>query len=342
VRVRARPLGVALLALIAPQRAPAQTASDLFSLGVRAYQNLDYEAATSELRGALARSAGGDTLTVHDRLDALMYLAATELFLGHHDSASATVRRLVWLEPTYRPNELIFPPSVTTLFGDARRATKAVAVRIAPVTELRVGTGRFRAHFRASEPHALTVAITRPDGTPLRVLYAGAIAESLEVEWDGRTSGGALWDDGEYVLRATSAAGADRGLHAVLVPLTIARVLADTGPGPRDTVPAAALPPAPARALLHPLAAGLLAAAAVVALPAVVGRSPDATPARFAVAGAIGLSGFLGFRQSQAPPRPPAAGPPSRIGTPPRPVARQAATLLIRAGPPTVFAPEAP
>jgi hypothetical protein len=330
-----------VLALIAPQRSPAQTTTDFFSLGVRAYQNLDYEAAVSELRGALARTAG-DTLTRHDRLEALSYLGATELFLGRRDSSAATFRRLVWLEPTYRPNELIFPPAVTSLFGDVRRATKAVAVRVAPVTELRVGTGRFTARFRASEPHALTVAITRPDGTPLRVLYAGAIAESLEVEWDGRTSAGARWDDGEYVLRATSAAGPDRGLHAVLVPLTITRVLADTEPSPRDTARPAPPPPAPRRPSVRPLVAGLLAAAAVVALPAIVGHSSDATPARFTIAGAIGLSGFLGFRQSHTPPRPPAAGPPSRVGTPAQPVARPAVTLMIRAGPPTVFAPEGP
>src|SRR2546426_7150335 len=76
----------------------AQSASDLLGGGVRAYQALEYDAAAALLEESLGRdSAAGlaDSL----RARALTYLGATELFRGQRDSAVATFRHLVLLNP---------------------------------------------------------------------------------------------------------------------------------------------------------------------------------------------------------------------------------------------------
>ena len=333
---------LALGALAAPRGGRAQSASDLVSLGVRAYQNLDYDAAAAELRRGLQRAAA-DTLPPRDRLAALTYLAATELFRGHRDSAIAAFGRLVWLDPSYRPNELVFPPEVTGLFAEVRATTKAVTVAVAATTELHLGVGRLTARLRASAPHDLTVAITRVDGTLVRMVYAGPIADSLEVTWDGRTAMAAVPEDGHYVLRATSAASPDRGVHAVLVPLEISRVTLDSAspPPPPVAAPHSVAAPTPvAVARGRSLVAGALVAVAAVALPGILARGGHPWSGRYAVAaasGAAGIAGFLGWRPGGgAPAAPPLPG----IG-PKRP-AVAAVTLLIRAGPATVFPAEQP
>jgi hypothetical protein len=325
---------LALGALAAPRGGRAQSASDLVSLGVRAYQNLDYDAAAAELRRGLQRAAG-DTLPPRDRLAALTYLAATEQFRGHRDSAMAAFRRLVWLDPSYRPNELVFPPEVTGLFAEVRATTKAVTVAVAATTELHLGVGRLTARLRASAPHDLTVAITRVDGTLVRMVYAGPIADSLEVTWDGRTAMAAVPEDGHYVLRATSAASPDRGVHAVLVPLEISRVTLDSASPPSVAAPT---PVAVARG--RSLVAGALVAVAAVALPGILARGGHPWSGRYAVAaasGAAGIAGFLGWRPGGG-----AAAVPPLPGIGPKRPAVAAVTLLIRAGPATVFPAEQP
>src|SRR2546422_11115323 len=87
----------------------AQSARELLGQGVKAYQALEYDAAAALLEESLGRdSAAGlaDSL----RARALTYLGATELFRGQRDSAAATFRHLVLLNPRYRPDALIFPP----------------------------------------------------------------------------------------------------------------------------------------------------------------------------------------------------------------------------------------
>jgi hypothetical protein len=88
---------------------------------------------------------------------------------------------------------------------------------------------------------------------------------------------------------------------------------------------------------VRPLAVGIVAAAAVIALPALVARGGNPTPVRFAVAATIGGAGLAAFLA-----RPPVVIPaPPREARSPQLVARGGDTLIIRAGPPTVFAPEA-
>src|SRR5438309_4699779 len=149
---------------------PAQS-RELLGQGVKAYQALEYDAAAALLEQSLGRdSAAGFADSLRARV--LTYLAATELFRGRRDSAVAAFRRLVLLNPRYRPDELIFPPQVTNLFQEVRRATRALAVAVSPVTELRARLDRFNALVLASSRADVTVTLAHEDGTPVLQLYS--------------------------------------------------------------------------------------------------------------------------------------------------------------------------
>jgi len=270
----------------------AQSASELLRQGVQAYQALEYDAAAALLERSLRRdSVTGLADSLQTR--ALTYLAATALFRGQRDSAVAAFRQLVLLNPRYRPDELIFPPQVTNLFQEVRRATKAIAVAVPPVTELRARLDRFKARVLASSLADVTVTLAHEDGTPVLQLYSGPVADSLLVSWDGLTAAGTPADDGRYLLRVTPRSPAADGPRA-------RQVVLDVKQQPPDTLP---WPPTPAllpeRTLTGPafqsLAAGLVAGAAVVALPSLMAQGKDATGARFAVGAAVGVSGLVGF-----------------------------------------------
>lgn len=281
-------IGFSVIALVAPPPLTAQTSSDLLEMGRRAFQNIDYDAAATVLRRGLVRTTG-DTLSEPDRVQALMYLGATELFRGRRDSALAVFRRLLVLDPRHRPNELVFPPQVTDLFRAARQATKVVAVEVPPLTELRVRSEQFTARLQASSPHDVTVAITGNDGTIVRLIYTGPISDSLAVGGDGLTEESGLPADGAYQLRVTSGGPAGRIHGVVHVPLEISRVRGETHQ-PSEMAPRAVRGP-PVRLL----AGGGLATAAAIVLPTIVARDAHASGARFAVASAIGVSTLVGF-----------------------------------------------
>lgn len=306
----------ALLVAALPRSAAAQNAADFIALGVRAYQNLDYEQAATMLRRSLQR-AGEDSVVTTARLEALMYLGATEVFRGLTDSAKAAFRQLVVLDPTYRPNALIFPPQVTDLFGTVREGTKGVTALLPPVAELSVPADRYVVALRATSPHEINVALTKGEGTPLRVLYDGPIADSLAVAWDGLTDAGGLAPDGRYVLRVTSQGAASSVQRVLQATLEIRRVAVDTARAPPR--------PTGGRAV-RSLAAGALAAAAVIALPQVVSGDGKASGARYAVAATIGVSGIVGFFHQ----RPRAIAGPRDVRLP------RSGRLVIRAGRPIV------
>jgi hypothetical protein len=274
----------------------AQSAGDLLGQGVRKYQALEYDAAAALLERSLGRDSVvglADSL----RARALTYLAATELFRRQRESAIAAFRQLVLLNPLYRPDELIFPPQVTNLFREVRRATRAIAVAVPPVTEVRPRLERFfTARVLASSLADVTVTLAREDGTPVRQLYSGPVADSLVVTWDGLTAAGATVDNGRYVLRVTPRTLTADGPRARQVVLDVKQESPDTLPWP----PELARPPLlPERTSTGPafraLAAGLVVGAAAVALPSVMAGGKDATGARFAVGAAVGIAGFVGF-----------------------------------------------
>src|SRR5213593_3042323 len=240
----------------------AQSASELLRQGVQAYQALEYDAAAALLEQSLGRdSAAGLADSLQTR--ALTYLAATELFRGQRDSAVAAFRQLVLLNPRYRPDELIFPPQVTNLFQEVRRATRAIAVAVPPVTELRPRLEQFfTARVLASWLADVAVSLAQEDGTPVRELYKGPVADSVVVTWDGRTAAGALADNGRYVLRVTPRSPTPDGPRGRQVLLEVKQEPPDTLPWPPDLTTPPLLPERTSGApAFRSLAAGLVVGA---------------------------------------------------------------------------------
>ena len=289
---RATVLLAVLLLVCGARVSRAQSASELLRQGVQAYQALEYDAAAALLERSLQR----DSVTgLADSLEtrALTYLAATELFRGQRDSAVATFRQLILLNPRYRPDELVFPPQVTNLFQEVRRSTKAVAVVVPPVTTVRTRLDPFKARLLTSSLADLTVTLAREDGTPVRELYSGPVADTLVLSWDGLTAAGTPAEDGRYILRVMPRSPTADGPRA-------RQVVLDVKQQPPDTLPWPPTPPLlPERTSTGPafqsLAAGLVAGVAVVALPSLMAQGKDATGARYAVGAAVGVSGLVGF-----------------------------------------------
>jgi len=284
-----------LLLAARPAPARAQRSAELVDRGVRAYQNLDYDNASTLIRRALA-SPTPDTLPPGERTRALTYLAASDFFRGRQDSAAAVFRRLVLTAPRARPDPLIFPPEVTTIFEAARRTTKVVAPALPADTTVQLGDARYPIPLYASSFHEVVVALEREDGRFVRGLYAGPIGDSLVVRWDGLDSAGVPIAGGRYLLSVTSRAtpGGDV-VRVVRVPIevraTAGRDTLPWPPGPDSLLPERT-PSGPA---LRTLAIGIASGAAALVLPSAVAQGSHPTGARFAVAGAVSLAGIFGY-----------------------------------------------
>jgi len=286
----------ALALVVAPTAALGQSAPDRFvTEGVRAYQDLQFDVAA----GLLRRGVDGATpsaLPPSDRARALTYLAASELFRNRRDSAAAAFRRLVLLDPRYRPDPLVFPPEVTTVFQQVLRETKAIVIVVAGDQTIEIGNAFFSAQLFASSSHAIQATLRYPDGALLRTLYDGPIGESLELRWDGLDAAGRPLEGGRLWLRVASRTPVGLVGRIVQLPLDVRALRADT----------LAWPPPPAQSLfqrerasggpgLRALVGSLLLSGAVVALPTAVSGRSGAGTARFAVAAAIGITGGIGF-----------------------------------------------
>jgi hypothetical protein len=281
--------------------ARAQTPADRLARGIRAYQDLDYDSAAAAIRGALAES-GPAALSDSGRVSGLVYLGATELFRDRRDSASAAFRRLLLIDPRFRPDQLVFPPEVSSLFQDVRLATRAVAVSVQPLTQISAAGDRLVVWLYATSYHPIDVTVQRSNGAMVRTLYQGGAGDSLPVLWDGHTTAGLPADSGHYVLRVDSRGSDGRVVRSVSLPLEIVTLGGDT----------LAWPPPPADSLFRPeyvpgvngaraLITGLAAAVAVIALPSLVAGGSGGSGDRFAVVGALGAAGVVGFQTQRRP-----------------------------------------
>src|SRR5712664_43888 len=271
----------------APLRAQNGSASEVMTGAVRAYRDLDFDGAARLLRRVLTPPLATG-LDDADRARALTYLDAAEHYRERPDSAIAVFRRLVFLAPRHRPDTLIFPPEITRLYDAVRSSTRVVAVRLQADTEFSVG-GKLVAWLYPSTPHDVTVAISGEDGRAVRTLYAGPIGDSLDVRWDGRNSSGSLATGDRLWLTVASP-----GSRQVRVPLQVDVNAPDTLPHPpplRDLLPERA-----GRSTgLRSLGGAALLAAGALALPSLVAPGERASGTRFAVAGALGVSGLVGY-----------------------------------------------
>ena len=272
----------------------AQAAGSPFADGIRAYQNLDFEQAAALLRRDLARATGA-TSSVSERAQGLVYLGAADLFRGRRDSAVAVFRRLVQLDPRYRPDRLVFPPEVTSVFDNVRVESRAVVLVAPPDTEFSAETGAFTFWVVASAFQTVEVTLRYQDGAPFRALYAGPMGDSLRVQWDGLDAAGQLPPVSRVVLRVASRAPTGELAGIVQLPLDLRVVHVDTLPWPKPPADSQFLPErSGSRPALRALLGGALLATAVAALPSVVGSDrPDGS--RLVVAGAVGFAGALGY-----------------------------------------------
>lgn len=117
----------------------AGAAGAVMTDAIRAYQDLDFDAAARLLRRVLTPPLAME-LSVAERARALSYLGAAEHYRGRPDSATAVFRRLAVLAPRDQPDTLIFPPEVTRLYAAVRGSkpdtvnpsTSRVAIGTAP------------------------------------------------------------------------------------------------------------------------------------------------------------------------------------------------------------------
>src|SRR5947207_14826573 len=262
---------------------------------MRAYKNLDFDAATLLLRRGVGQLTAAKA-PVAQRAQGLVYLGAAELFRGRRDSAVAVFRRLVVLDPRYRPDQLVFPPEVTSVFEAVRLRTKTVAIVVPRDTVIPVEDGAFRARLVASSFQTVNVTLLYENGTSFRPLYFGPIGDSLEVQWEGRDAAGQPVPVDRLLLRVASRAPTGELASMVQLPLDLKINRPATLPWPHAPADSA-LPPrdsttSPAtRALLG----GLLLSAAVVSLPVAVGSHDTPSGPRVAVASAVGVATALGY-----------------------------------------------
>jgi hypothetical protein len=281
----------------APAHAQDSTAqeqsSEALANGLRHYRQLEYDSASISLRRALAF---GDSLGETGRVRALTYLGASELFRNRRDSSFAAFRRLVMLDPRARPDPLLFPPEVTTIYDFAREQTKVVRPVLPRDTTIRLGADRYRAMLYASSFHQIIVTLEREDGITVRTLYAGPISDTLQVFWTGEDTTNLTNDSGRLVFNVTSLANTGRQGRVVRVPLDLVMGPQDTLPTPSPLADSLFRPERePASTGFRALGRGAGVGLAVVLLPSLVASGTAPSGSRFAVAGGLTLAGIIAF-----------------------------------------------
>jgi tetratricopeptide (TPR) repeat protein len=294
MRCRLAALATALAAAAVPGTLRAQAADELLAQGVRSYQNLEYDAAAGLLRRSLALT-GERPLTDTDRARAFMYLGATEIFRGRRDSALASFRRLVLLDPRFRSDQLVFPPEVSNTFDLVRRAVPAVTI-VAAEAEVALGDALYPVRLYASAFHDIQAVVTTDEGQLVRQLYIGPIADSLVVRWDGLDSAGTRAAVGRFQLVVVSRNAQGRPLRRVQLALETAARVSDSLPHPKPPTGAQLLPERqPNGPAWRSLVGGLVAGGAAALLPVVITGESSGSGTRFVVAGSLGLTGVIGF-----------------------------------------------
>lgn len=286
-----------LLASVAP--IGAQGSPDPLAAAVAAYTDLDYDAAASRLRAALALT-GPQRLGDSDRTRALMYLGATEVFRGSRPAAADAFRQLLLIDPRYRPDAVTFPPEVIAPFQETRIGVRAVSAVVPANAELQFPTDRLPIRILSSSLHDIRVRVTATLGAPERVVYEGVIGDSLVVAWDGRDASGQA-ADGRVLLRITSRGPDGTPERELQIPLEIGRIPIDTLPWPAPLPPSEFRPETEVRANgIRPLITGIAGALAVAVLPSLVGAE-EGSSTRYAVAGVVGVGGIVGFATATRP-----------------------------------------
>lgn len=301
-----RPIGcILMLVLLSTAPSAAQSPAALIERAKEAYAALDLDLAAGLIRRALRATELGASLPDDARLEGLIYLGAAETLRGNVDSATSAYRQLVVTAPRYQPNDLVFPPEVTTAYDRVRRATKAVVADVPESSTLVVGRDIMTVRLVATSFQELAARIVGADGRVAQTLYEGTIGDSLDVVWNGRNRLGEPLETGSYTLTIESRTTNGALERLLRIPLDITLDRQDTLPRPEplaDTVfLAERLSSSPG---IESLVGGLLAGLGILALPSVVAPDADLTSARFGVAGAVAVGGVIGFFVNRGRPIP--------------------------------------
>jgi hypothetical protein len=319
---------MALLLSLTPVPVGAQTVSVLLAEGMRAYRDLEFAAAAQLLRRAL-EPADQRGLSPADRLRALMYLGASEIFGEARDHAVAAFRTLVLADPRFRPDSLVFPPRVTQVFQEVLQTTKAVALAAPHEARLQAGDQTFAVRAYATSRHRIEARITSAQGGFVATLHRGQITDSVVLAWNGLDSAGAVVPAGRYTVVVTSSLAPDQVLRSVRLPLQVAVRALDTLPWPAPPQGTAG------RWDMRFLVPGAVLGAGL-AVPAALGMG-GAKGARITLGLAFGTIGIIGGRR---PASGPAAGADAewraRVATvrQQNQHRRRRPALVIRTGPP--------
>lgn len=289
--------------LLTPAVARGQSASDLVAQGIRAYGVREYDGGAWLLRRALS-SQGADALSPAETARALMYLTAIEVARNQRDSALAVARRLLVVDPRYRPEDSTFPASVLALLQEAKRSAPGMSIRLVGDSAIRPGTTDVIAlRVAAPTPAEVTAAVTSPEGRVLRTLYTGPIRDSLDLRWNGLDASGASPASGRYAITVTPVGRDRRAGWSLRLPIEVVRLNADTMPLPPEPPDSLFRPErGNSRSAFHALLPGVLAGAAIVILPKLVASDEHPTGARLVVGGAVtiaGVAAFLSHRPGQ-------------------------------------------
>ena len=295
IRLRALLLLVATATATSPARTNAQTATDLVMQGIRAYDELEYEAAAASLRRAL-RTEPGSEFAREDYARALIYLAATVYYQGDPDSTDALFRQLVLFDTRQRPDPLVFEPGLTDIFEAVRREVKAITVLVPPRTVIQGRSAQLPVAIYASSFIGTVVEVFDEDSALVRLVYDGPVSDSLVVRWDGLDSTGVPLADGNYTLAATSRRPGGVALRSTRFPLSLMTIRRDTLAHPLPLADSLFLPERVGTGRgVETLLGGLLMGGAVLFLPNALASEAELAGARFVVGSAMSLAGIVGF-----------------------------------------------
>jgi hypothetical protein len=292
---RALLLSVAIATATSPVTTYAQTAAALVEQGIRAYDELEFEAAAASLRRAL-RAVPGVDIGGEAYARALIYLAATQYYRDDPDSTEALFEQLVLFDTRQRPDPLVFEPGVTDIFEAVRRDTKALTVVVPDRTAIGIGAGDLPVTLYASSFIGTVVEIFDQDSSLTRLVYDGPVSDSLVVTWDGLDSTGTRPPDGNYTLAITSRRPGGAALRSTRFPLNLFTTQRDTLAHPLPQADSLFLPERTGRGqTIETLLGGLLMGGAVMVLPGAMASESELMGTRIAVGGAMSIAGIVGF-----------------------------------------------
>ena len=300
MRGAARLVPLALALSVGPVRVRAQDTRADEAAALKAYQNLDFDVAAASLRRLLGAS-GAAQLTGAERARALCYLGAADFFRGRRDSARAVFQRVVERDPRYRPDPLIFPPDITTLYETVRRESKALVLELPADQQVRSDSAPLRLRLVTSSPQRVDVGLWRPDGSLFRSLYSGPLGDSLDLQWDGLDAAGHPPNVSRLWVRASRRGASQAPDRPVQASLDVRVIPVDTEPWPAPVPDSLLLPEHVAQTFRgRTLVMGAALAVAAVALPTVISGQSGASGGRFLVGAAIGASSVVGFVRGRA------------------------------------------